>query len=398
MHTNETTTPAFKRIQTASLLVALIGLALMVFGAFSDLQQFWRSYLLAYVFWLEISLGCLGMVMLHHLVGGRWSALIRRLMETGAMTLPLMLLLFAPLLFGLTTLYPWTNAENIAHSALLQAKTSYLNSPFFIGRAALYFVVWLALAYFLNRWSLEQDRTGEAHLATRMSRLSALGLILYMLTATFAAFDWLMSLEPEWFSSIYGLLFIARQGLAALALAIIGLWFLSKSNGANSDWTQAFNDLGNLLLGFVMIWAYFSFSQFLIIWSANIPEEAIWYYHRSQGGWLYVGMFLIAFHFAIPFFLLLSRQAKRKAQILGALASLIFFTRLVDLYWLIAPAFFPGVHIHWLDLVILIAIGGGWTAVFFRQWAGRSPLPRHDPHLGDIHERHNGFAAKEQTA
>jgi hypothetical protein len=337
--------------------------------------------------------------MLHHLVGGRWSALVRRLMETGATTLPLMALLFLPLLFGATTLYPWANSEEISHSAILQAKSSYLNLPFFIGRAALYFVVWLALAYFLNRWSLEQDRTGEPHLAGRMRRLSALGMILYMLTATFAAFDWLMSLEPEWFSSIYGLLFIAGQGLAALALAIIGLWFLSRSRQINDDWTQTFNDLGNLLLAFVMIWAYFAFSQFLIIWSANIPEEAIWYYHRSQGGWLNVGMFLIAFHFAIPFFLLLSRQVKRKSQILSVLAALIFFTRLVDLYWLITPAFFPqGVHIHWLDLVLLIAIGGGWAAVFLRQRAGKSPLPRHDPHLGEIHEQHDRFAGTEQTA
>jgi hypothetical protein len=399
MYGNEMTTPAFKRTQTISLLVALAGLALSVFSAFLDLQQFWRSYLLAYIFWLEIALGCLGMVMLHHLVGGRWSALLRRLMETGATTLPLMALLFLPLLFGATTLYPWANSEEISHSAILQAKSSYLNLPFFIGRAALYFVVWLALAYFLNRWSLEQDRTGEPHLAGRMRRLSALGMILYMLTATFAAFDWLMSLEPEWFSSIYGLLFIAGQGLAALALAIIGLWFLSRSRQINDDWTQTFNDLGNLLLAFVMIWAYFAFSQFLIIWSANIPEEAIWYYHRSQGGWLNVGMFLIAFHFAIPFFLLLSRQVKRKSQILSVLAALIFFTRLVDLYWLITPAFFPqGVHIHWLDLVLLIAIGGGWAAVFLRQRAGKSPLPRHDPHLGEIHEQHDRFAGTEQTA
>jgi hypothetical protein len=391
-------TPAFKRIQSISLLAVLTGLALSAFGAYLDLQQFWRSYLLAYIFWLEISLGCLGMVMLHHLVGGRWSALIRRLMETGAMTLPLMALLFAPLLLGLTTLYPWTDAEAVSHSALLRAKSPYLNPPFFIGRAALYFGVWLALAYFLNRWSLEQDHTGEVHLATRMRRLSTLGLILYILTATFAAYDWLMSLEPEWFSAIYGLLFIAGQGLAALALAIIGLRFLAKSQGVSGDWTPAFNDLGNLLLGFVMIWAYFSFSQFLIIWSANIPEEAIWYYHRSQGGWLNVGMLLIAFHFAIPFFLLLARQVKRKVQLLSALAVLIFFTRLVDLYWLIAPAFFPqGVHIHWLDLVLLITAGGGWTAVFIRQWANRSPLPRHDPLLGDIHEQHDGFAAEEQT-
>jgi hypothetical protein len=382
MYGNITSTASLRRWQPSVLIVGLVGLALTVLGAFLNVGQFWRSYLLAYIFWLEIALGCLGMLMLHHLVGGRWSALIRRLMETGAMTLPLMALLFIPLLYGLTTLYPWTNPVQVLNSKLLQSKTAYLNLPFFLGRAVLYFVIWLSLAYFLNRWSLEQDRTGEPHLATRMRRLSALGMILYMLTATFAAYDWLMSLEPEWFSSIYGLLFIIGQALAALALAIIGLRFLAGDNSANINWVKPFNDLGNFMLGFVMIWAYFAFSQFLIIWSANISEEAVWYYHRTRGGWQSVGIFLIAFHFALPFFLLLSRRIKRKAQLLTALAVLILCARLVDLFWLIMPAFYPdGLHFHWLDLVILITMGGGWTAVFIWQWTGKSPLPQHDPRL-----------------
>lgn len=373
---------SFKRFRPLGLVVGLLGLALAVLGAFLNPEQFWRSYLLAYIFWLEIALGCLGMVMLHHLVGGRWSALIRRLMETGAMTLPLMALLFIPLLFGLRTLYPWTNPQQILHSAVLQSKTAYLNVPFFIGRAVVYFAIWLTLAYLLNRWSLAQDQTGEPHLARRMRRLSALGVILYMLTGTFAAYDWMMSLEPAWASSIYGLLFIIGQALAALALAIIGLSFLARNNTANMEWTKSFNDLGNFMLGFVMIWAYFSFSQFLIIWSANIPEEAIWYYHRTRGGWQSVGIFLIAFHFALPFFLLLSRRIKRQAQWLTALAVLILCVRLVDLFWLIMPAFYPdGLHVHWLDPVLVIAMGGGWIAVFIWQWMGKPSLPLHDPHL-----------------
>jgi hypothetical protein len=392
---NSLSTASLKRFQRMGLLVGLVGLALAVLGAFLNLEQFWRSYLLAYAFWLEIGLGCLGMLMLHHLVGGRWSALIRRLMETGAMTLPLMALLFIPLLFGLTTLYPWTNPAQVQHSSVLQSKTAYLNVPFFIVRAVFYFVIWLSLAYCFNRWSLEQDRTGEPHLATRMRRLSALGMILYMLTATFAAYDWLMSLEPAWSSSIYGLMFIIGQALAALALAIIGLRLLAGDNAAHSDWIQSFNDLGNFLLGFVMIWAYFSFSQFLIIWSANLSEEAVWYVHRSQGGWLNVGIFLVAFHFGLPFLLLLSRRVKRKAQRLMVLAVLMLCARLVDLFWLIVPAFYPnGVHVHWLDLVLLIAMGGGWLAVFVWQWAGKASLPQRDPHLlvGNQHEQHEAFA------
>lgn len=396
MYESITTTSSLQRLQRPALSVALAGLALAAIGAFLNLEQFWRAYLLAYVFWLEIALGCLGLVMLHHLVGGRWSARIRRLMETGAMTLPLLALLFVPLLFGLTTLYPWMNPESILPGDLLQQKRFYLNPPFFLARTFLYFAVWLALAYLLNRWSLAQDRTGDPQLAVRMRRLSAIGMVLYVLTATFAAYDWLMSLEPAWFSSIYGLLFIAGQGLAAFALAIIGLRFLSMNAPASQDWTQSFNDLGNFLLGFVMIWAYFSFSQFLIIWSANIPEEAIWYYHRSQGGWLTVGLFLIAVHFALPFFLLLSRRVKRKGQWLTALAVLIFASRLVDLFWLIMPAFYPDeLHVHWLDLVILIAMGGGWTALFIRQWRGKSPWPRHDPLLGGEYERQDALVVQQ---
>lgn len=389
------------RAQRPSLVVGLVALGLAIVGGFFNGQQFWQSYLLAYIFWLEIGLGCLAVVMVHHLVGGRWGAVIRRMMESGAMTLPLMALLFIPLLFGLSELYIWTDPVHMAQSELLQHKSAYLNVPFFLSRVVLYFIVWLGLAYLLNRWSLEQDRTGETNLTTRMRRLSGIGLILYVLTATFAAYDWLMSLEPEWFSSIYGLLFIVGQVLAALAVAIIGLRLWSRHRPATevvagSAWTNHFNDLGNFLLGFVMIWAYITFSQFLIIWSANLPEEAVWYYHRSQGGWQEVGMFLILFHFALPFFLLLSRRVKRKAQLLTTLAGLIILMRLVDLYWLIIPAFYPNeIHVHWLDLVLPIAIGGLWIAVFVRQVARKSLLPLVGPHLQEIvtHEPHEEYAS-----
>ncbi len=392
-------TTSFKRLQKPATWLGLVGLLLAIVGAWLDRTQFWQSYLLASVFWVEVGLGCLGMVMLHHLVGGRWSALIRRLMETGAMTLPLMALLFIPLLFGLNTLYPWTNADHVQQSELLQQKTVWLNVPFFLGRSAFYFVVWLGLALLLNRWSLAQDRTGDAKFAQRLRRLSAIGMILYMLTATLAGYDWLMSLEPEWFSSIYGLLFIAGQALAGLSLAIIGLCLLAKEMGTTERWLKSFNDLGNFLLGFVMIWAYFSYSQFLIIWSADIPEEAIWYYHRMQGGWQTVGLVLIGTHFVLPFVLLLSRGIKRNPQWLMALAVFIFLVRALDLFWLIVPAFYPaGVHLHWLDLALWVAMGGGWILAFIWQWHGKGVLPRHDPHLGDSNERHEEFAAAEHAA
>ena len=386
----------FSRYQRTALIVGGVGLILAIVGAVFNLRQFWQSYLLAYIFWLEIGLGCLGLVMLHHLVGGRWSAMIRRLMEAGAMTLPLLAVLFLPLLAGLTSLYPWTDAAHVAESELLQHKSAYLNISFFIVRAVFYFLIWIGLAYLLNRWSLQQDHTDDVALIARMRRLSAIGLILYILTATFAATDWMMSLEPEWFSSIYGLQFIAGHALAALAVAVIGLRYLVRPEpaAAGSGLVNAFNNLGNFLLGFVMIWAYFSFSQFLIIWSANIPEEGVWYYHRSQGGWQWVGGGLVTFHFGLPFLLLLSRTVKRQAQWLTILAAIIFVVRLIDLFWLITPAFYPdGIHIHWLDVALLVAVGGGWLAQFFRQLAGKSLLPRHDPHLAEVTHEQTEFAA-----
>lgn len=402
---NELLTPAssFKRFQAPAIVLGLAGLVLAAVGAFFNREQFWQSYLLAYLFWLEISLGCLGLLMLHHLVGGRWSALIRRLLETGAMLLPLMALLFIPLIFGMNTLYPWTNAEHVQQSTLLQQKTSWLNTPFFLGRSAFYFLVWIILALLLNRWSLAQDRALGApaaeKFATWMRRLSAIGMILYLLTATFAAYDWLMSLEPEWFSSIYGLLLIAGQALAALSLAILGLGMVAQEKGTPQQWAKSFNDLGNFLLGFVMIWAYFAYSQFLVIWSADIPEEGIWYYHRLHGGWQTIALFLIVVHVVLPFVLLLARRIKRNSRWLMTVAALVFFGRLVDLYWLIVPAFYPeGVHWHWLDLALWVMIGGGWTFSLIRLWTGRSPLPRHDPHLGEFHERQENIGTAEQTA
>ncbi|MCB0104896.1 MAG: hypothetical protein KDE53_03290 [Caldilineaceae bacterium] len=388
MYDQLTVPSILKRTQRPALIMAAGGVLLAVVGFFLDAAQFWQSYLLAFLFWLAMGLGCLGFVMLHHLAGGRWSALIRRIMETGAMTLPIMALLFLPLLFGLRTLYPWLNSEHVAASDLLQQKAAYLNLPFFLVRAVLYFGVWITLAALLNRWSVAEDNGGQAQVALRMRRLSAIGMLLYAITATFAAYDWMMSLEPEWFSSIYGLLFIAGQALAALALAIISLRYLGRANATTEAWTNQFNDLGNFLLGFVMIWAYFAFSQFLIIWSANIPEEALWYYHRSQGGWLQVGIFLIALHFVLPFFLLLSRPLKRKAHLLTVLAVLILVARVIDLYWLIVPAFHPeGLHLHWLDFVLLIAMGSGWYLIFARQWVRTAPVAHHDPHLvGVAHE------------
>lgn len=355
------------------------------------MSDFWQAYLLAYTYWLAMALGSLGLLMLHHVVGGRWSGLIRRWLEAAALTMPVLTLLYIPLLFGLRTLYPWTDPAVVQQSELLQNKTAYLNLPFFLARAALYFVVWNALAYLLNRWSREEDRTGDPRIAVRLRRLSIGGLILFVLTVTFAAFDWLMSLEPEWYSSIYGLIYIAGAVLGALALAIIGLRYTVRRSTDAHDWVQAYNDLGNFMLALVMVWAYFSLSQFIIIWSANLQEEATWYLHRMQGVWAIFAILLFAFDFAIPFLALLARSVKRRAQVLTGVAVIILVGRYLDLYWLIKPGFWPDdLHFTWLDLALPALIGAIWLAVFVWQWRAKPAIPLHDPRLRARHKEGEG--------
>jgi hypothetical protein len=344
-------------------------------------EHFFQSYLFGYIYWMQITLGSVGLVMLHYLVGGRWSFAIRRLLEAGAMTLFPMALLFIPILLGAQYLYLWARPEQVAESALLQYKTPYLNLPFFVGRTLLYFVIWIGLAYLLNRWSIEQDRTADVALYRRLKSLSAVGTILYMLTVTFAAFDWMMSLEPEWFSSIYGVIFIAGQAVATIAFALILLAALARREPlANWLSVDVFNDLGNFLLAFISFWAYVSFSQYLIIWSANLPETVTWYIRRTEGGWEWLAFILIFCHFALPFALLLSRRAKRNTRLLVAVAVFVLLIRFVDIFWMIKPAFYPeGFYIHWLDIVIPITIGGFWIAFFLWRLGQRPLLPLHDP-------------------
>lgn len=346
------------------------------------MEQLFRSYLIAYLFWFGIALGCLPLLMLHHVVGGAWGFAIRRILEAGTRTLPLMLILFVPLLFGIHSLYGWSNPEIVAHDEVLQAKQAYLNVPFFIVRAALYFFAWLILSFLLNRWSVEQDATGNPALARRLQLLSAPGIVVYSLAITFASIDWGMSLEPHWFSTIYGMLFIVGQSLAALAFVIPLAVLLSESPPVSAFLkADIFQDLGNLLLAFVMLWAYISFSQYLIIWAGNLPEEIPWYIHRGSNGWQWVAAVLALFHFAIPFLLLLGRANKRKKTFLASIALAVVLMRWVDIYWLIAPAFFRNVRIHWLDIVFLFVVGGIWLYAFLAQLMNRALLPLRDPNF-----------------
>ncbi|HEV2983321.1 MAG TPA: hypothetical protein VGX46_02990 [Vicinamibacterales bacterium] len=385
--------PELARHQRTLLLAGGTGALVSLVGWFIDPTQFMQSYLMAYMLCLGVTLGSLALGMVHQLSGGAWGVVIRRPIGAAARVLPVMTLLFLPIVLGMSRLYPWTNAALVAHDEALQHKHLYLNTPFFLVRAALYFIVWNGLSYFLNAWSLEQDRNPDPRIARQMQKLSAGGLLGYGLTITFASFDWLMSLEPHWFSTIYGVLIIGGQGLSALAFLVIALVWLCRRPPLDRIVSPAhFHDLGNLMLAFVMLWAYFSFSQYLIIWSGNLPAEIAWYMHRLQTGWRFVGITLIAFHFAVPFALLLSRAVKRDPQILIAVAGAVLVVRLIDLYWLIAPEFHQsGVSVSWLDVVLPLTLGSIWLGCFVWQLRGRAILPVHDPEfdeaLGSIIER-----------
>jgi hypothetical protein len=385
--------PELAGLQRRLLIGGAVGAAVALVGLFLNATQFLQSYLMAYMLCLGVTLGCLALGMVHQLSGGAWGVVIRRPIGAAARVLPVMTLLFLPIALGMTRLYVWTNAAVVAHDEALQHKHLYLNTPFFLVRAAIYFLVWNALSYYLNAWSLEQDRTANPRLARRMQMLSGGGLLAYGLTITFASFDWLMSLEPHWFSTIYGVLIIGGQGLSALAFLIAVLVWLSRRPPLDRIVVPAhFHDLGNLMLAFVMLWAYFSFSQYLIIWAGNLPAEIAWYLHRLQTGWRAIGLILILFHFAAPFVVLLSRQVKRQPDLLVKVAVGILIVRLIDLFWLIAPEFHQtGISVSWLDVVLPLTLGSIWLGCFIWQLRGRAILPLHDPQfdeaLGRIIER-----------
>lgn len=390
------------RYHRLALIVGAVFLLLLILGAFlpaiGGVDQFFRSYLVGYIFWVGVTLGCLGLLMLQHLTGGAWGLSIRRVLEAGTRVLPLMLLLFLPIaIFGLSHLYEWMHINDVTEPAvrkILEKKKPYLNPTFFLIRTALYFAIWMGLMFLLNKWSAEQDRTAERQYSKKMQFLSGPGIILFVLTVTFASVDWVMSLNPEWFSTIYGLLYVAGWVLSAFSLVIAVMVYLATRKPLEGI-VQAphFHDLGKLLLAFVMLWAYFSFSQFLIIWSGNIPEETKWYLHRLRGGWGWVGIALVLLNFALPFVLLLSRDLKRNARRLATIAGLIFVMRMVDTFWLVEPEFNRAhFRFSWMDIAAPIALGGLWLAFFIWQLSLRPLLPFNDPNFEEAveHGRRKG--------
>ncbi len=371
-----------------SLAAGITGAAACLAGFFIDHDQFYRSYLWAYVFIVGVALGSMAWLMLQYLTGGAWGVVIRRPAEAAARTLPLVALMFIPVAIGIPNLYPWAHAAAVRADPILKHKTTYLNVPFFLIRTVVYLGIWNLIGWLLNRYSAREDREGGARWHGKMASVSAPGLVFWAFSITFMAIDWVLSINPHWFSTIFGMLFMAGQGLSSLAFLITVLVVLSYRAPLSGILTpRHLHDVGKLLLALVMVWAYFSFSQFLIIWSGNLPEEITWYLARLAGGWQYFALVLVFGHFALPFALLLSRDLKRNFKLLASIAVFILLMRFIDVFWLVAPDFRKDQFgVSWLDLAAPMGICGLWLAYFLRQLEKRPLLPLNDPHLEEALE------------
>jgi hypothetical protein len=386
-----------ERVPLWSLVIGVAALLPCLIGAFSAPDQFFRSYLSAYLFILGIGLGCLVLLMIFHVTGGAWGFVIRRFLEAGVRTLPLLALLIIPVGIGLTYLFRWARPEEVAADANLQWKQPYLNVPFWWVRAILYFELWTGLGYLLTDWARRQEETGDSRFAFWLEKLSAPGLVIYGVCIHFACVDWIMSLQTTFRSSIFGPLTASGQLLSALAFILILLPMLVDRPPLREVLSpDVLGDLGNLLLTLLIIWAYMCFFQFMLVWIAGLPYEISWYMDRERGGWQWVAAALLLFHFAIPFFALLIRSLKRNPVTLARVAGLVLFMHLVFVDFQVLPVFrSTSLAQHWMDFLMPIGMGGIWLAFFLWQLKQRPLVATHDENRA--HALHLQAQERERT-
>jgi len=369
------------RAKAISLVIGVVGLAGCVIGWITTPREFFVAYLFGEVFFVGLSLGSLGLLMIHHLTGGYWGYGVRRFLEAAVGNLPLLALLFVPIFFGLSPLYPWQHPDIVAAHEVLEKKQGYLNTPGFIVRTIAVFAIWIIISQLLLKWSAEQDVTVSVQPTRKMRTLSGPGLVIYPVTMTFAAVDWIMSMEAEWYSTMFPVLICIGQVLGALALMILLFaWAAESSQLSQLASEDTFHKIGNLLLAFTMLWAYLAFGQLLIVWSGNLPPEISWYLHRIAGGWRWVASFIALFQFFVPFFLLLMRPVKKKRHLLAMIAGCVLVSHIVTIWWTIAPSIYTsGFYVSWLTLSAFIGIGGLWWARFLWNLGKRRLIPLNDP-------------------
>jgi len=369
--------------QKPALTIGITGLIATLAGYFIDHSQFFFSYLTAYMFWMTMTLGALFFTLLHHLTSADWSIVLRRILETVMMTLPVMAILFIPILLGLHDLYHWSHEDVIATDPILQKKSAYLNPVFFTIRVVGYFTIWFLLARGLYKTSLAQDAGHRPEQIVKMRKISAPGMVLFALTITFASFDWLMSLDAHWYSTIFGVYIFGGSLLAILTFMVIfGNLLRKKGVLADTITIEHYHDLGKFLLAFIIFWGYIGFSQYFLIWYANIPEETIWYLHRWEGSWKVITMVIVFAHFVVPFMALLPRFAKRNLSILTFFAVWILIMHWIDIYWLVIPNLHHhGAHFSWMDLTATLGIGGIFFWYFLNKFYKHALVPVGDPRL-----------------
>ncbi|HEX6824279.1 MAG TPA: hypothetical protein VF123_19625 [Candidatus Sulfotelmatobacter sp.] len=392
-----TAPPVVRKIYQRSLIVGVVFSIASIILAITNPDQFYRGYLLGFLCWLGVSLGSMSIVMIRHLTGGGWGMVIRRILGAAMRTLPLLAILFIPIIIAVVQhrIYPWAMPTESVQDPYIREhlekhsfiKDAYLNQTGFIIRAVIYFVIWNVLSFLLSMWSRQTDRPGAPDNTQKFKAVAGPGLILYAFTISFAAIDWVMSLDPSWISTIFGLIILIGEMLSAMCFAVVVERILVNYKPMSEMLKPDFvHDHGKWILTFIMVWAYFSFSQWLIIWAGNLPNEITFYTKRLSFGWGKVGLFLALFHFAVPFAILLSRPFKRNIRKLVWLAIWLMLMRWVDLFWIIEPNFMKGLGITLADVVVPIAIGGFWLAYFFRNLGSLPLLPAYDPSAGEVLE------------
>ncbi len=372
---------SMRRVQRPALVAGAILLIVSAIGAIFDPGQFFHSYLMGYLFWQGLALGSMALVMVQYLTGGAWGVVTRRLLEASMRTLPLVAVLFIPILVGMPSLYTWSNAAAVRRDPVLQHRAIYMNPVMFTVRAVIYFAIWIVIMYFLDKWSRDEDRGGDR--SRLLAALSAPGLVIYVFTVTFSSVDWAESLVNHWYSTIWGFIFVVGQGLTAMAFAIVVVALLARKPPlAGIINPRHFHDLGKLLFMFIMLWGYMAFSQLLIVWAGNLTTEIPWYLPTFETTWGWVGGALIAVQFLVPFLLLLSREIKRHPRQLCSVVAIILFMRFVDLFWIVMPGYHPsGFSVNWMNFSVPLGLGGLWTAAFLRQLKKRPLLPLGTPSL-----------------
>ncbi|MCG8372609.1 MAG: hypothetical protein MI700_03710 [Balneolales bacterium] len=381
--------PAESRLPQILFGVGGAGLITSVIGYFTDADHFFFSYLVSFTFFTGIALASIFMVMFHHITRSKWGVVVRRIPETFGGNLWIWSIFFIPILLGMDTLYHyWTNPlafdpTSPEYDKIVAGKEAYLNVPFFIIRQVVYFAIWGYVGRRLYKASIELEKTGDWGITTLMRKLSAFPIMLFAFTIAFASFDWLMSLDPHWFSTMFGVYFFAISFQSFWAIMILMVYYLhSKGLLKNTIGQAHIYDLGAWLFAFTIFYAYIAFSQFMLIYYANLPEETLWYYHRMEGSWKYILYGTLLCRFALPFLVLLNREQKHRKKVLIFVASVVVIMHFLELYWIAMPMLDKhGIEFTWMDISIFVGLGGVFFGLFFRQFKKHSMIPENDPKL-----------------